>query len=474
MLKIWINKSVKEDVLEGYEAALYFNILEDQRDSNVKTDVENLWRHFNIKNINSTYEDFLIIAIAIFAVDKKISRSDQKNPREDAVFSDAWTRNLHLNIPVINLEQWIRVKNRFEVMLSFLTGDRWNLEFRKTKLRYRQSKEIRKKPICDVNSFDAVSLFSGGLDSYCGALRLMEKDRNTCFVGFKEYNALKSRQKSLYSNINNFYENNINCLRLFNVRPYRPVDGDGITIDMQDENSSRSRSILFIAGALVIASLCPKAKKIFIPENGFIGINVPITDSRQGSCSTRTTHPFFISELNQLLSEVGIDKTVENFYSNMSKGELVEEFKDHELFQSDAGKTISCSHPAQARYDGYKAPMNCGYCYPCIIRKASLHRIEYKNEKYNPDYNLDTSFLNKFSNFDSKSSDFRAILSAIRNYEDNKSDDLAIESMLLKHGKLSYEDLLLYKEVYIKSMNELKIMIEESEDGDALIEYLGL
>lgn len=474
MLKIWINKCIKEDVIAGYESALHFNILEDQRDSNVKTDIENLWRHFKIKTIDSCYEDFMIIAMAVFSVDKKISRSDQNNPRKDAVFPDAWTRSLHLNIPVLNLERWDNVKGKLEIILSFLTGDLWEVEFRKTKLRYRQSKNIRMKPKMDITKINSVSLFSGGLDSYCGALKLMEKGYSTAFVGFKEYNALIKRQTSLFENIDNYYEENLNTLRLFNVRPYAPVNSDGEKIEIKGENSSRSRSILFIAGALIIASLCPDVEKIHIPENGFIGINVPISDSRQGSCSTRTTHPFFINELNQVLNEVGITRTVENFYSGSTKGELVEEFKNHKLFIEDAGKTISCSHPAQARYDGYKAPMNCGYCYPCIIRKASLHKTECKYDDYNPDYNLNAHFLNEFAEFDSKSSDFRAILSAIRNYEDIKNDTLAIENMLLKHGKLTYNELLAYKEVYVKSMQELNDLIRNSDDSEALLEYIGI
>lgn len=474
MLKIWINKCVEENASEGFESALHFNILEENRDSNVKSDIEKLWRSLGVKIIDSPYEDFMIISMAIFAVDKKISRSDQKNERADLIFEDAWTRKLHLNIPVLNYVQWKENEKNLEEVLSFLTGDVWKIEFRRTKYKYRQRKDIRKKSLGNVEKIRAVSLFSGGLDSYCGALKLMSEEKNTCFVGFKEYNLLKRRQTELYDNINEYHSERTNLLKLFNVRPYSPLNAEGEKISVKGENSSRSRSILFIAGAMIVSSLCSETKNIYIPENGFIGINVPISDSRQGSCSTRTTHPFFINGLNDIFSKVGIDKTIVNFYSDMTKGELVQEFSKHELFLKDSGRTISCSHPMQSRYDQVPSPKNCGYCYPCIIRKASMNKVNFTNEEYNPNYDLSTSFLNMYTNFDSKSSDFRAILYAIRNYIEIKDNDLEIESMILKHGKLSYEDVKIYKQVYIKSMEELYALIENSVNKENLFEYIGL
>ena len=36
-----------------------------------------------------------------------------------------------------------------------------------------------------------------------------------------------------------------------------------------------------------------------------------------------------------------------------------------------AGNSMSCSSPAKARYKGL-SPRHCGYCVPCLIRRASL------------------------------------------------------------------------------------------------------
>jgi len=466
MLKIWINKCFEEELSEEYHDAVIFNILEENRDSNVKTDIEKLWRGFGIQKIADNHEDFMIFAMSIFSIDKRISRAHHD-------FKDAWTRDISVSIPVINYDDWERNKIRLEEMMNFLSGDKWCFNFRKTKYKYRQSKSIRKKRIADPNVFDVVSLFSGGLDSYCGALKLLEQNHSTCFVGFKEYNLLRSRQIELFNKMDSYYSEIQKSILLFNVRPYRPLLNDGTRLKIKAENSSRSRSLLFIAGALVVASLT-NSTEVHIPENGFIGINVPLSDSRQGSCSTRTTHPFFVNTLNSLLIDLGISVRIENFYSSMTKGEIVEEFKEHQLFIDDAGRTISCSHPCQSRYDKVPAPTNCGYCYPCIIRKASLNITGEDKTYYNPYYDLDGAFLNKYSDFNSKASDFRAILNSIRTYNDIKDNDYSVHHALLKHGKLTSAELENYKRVYTTSMQELLSLILDCESKEELLDYLGI
>lgn len=59
------------------------------------------------------------------------------------------------------------------------------------------------------------------------------------------------------------------------------------------ENTSRGRSLLFLCAAVSIAGIMGKQVPVYIPENGFIGLNVALTNGRKGSCSTRTTAPLF-------------------------------------------------------------------------------------------------------------------------------------------------------------------------------------
>ncbi|MGH4140481.1 Qat anti-phage system QueC-like protein QatC [Clostridium sp.] len=465
-MKIWINKQNEEMPSKQYEEALIFNILDKSNKSNVKTDVEELWKMFGLENLSNINEDLLLIGISLFCTDKRVFRSK---------FEDSWTRVLEMNIPVIELEKWNSVQKELESMLEFLSGDIWSIEFRKSNERLRTNNRNSKMEEIKVNKFDAVSLFSGGLDSFCGALKLMEEGVRTCFVGFREYNLVSEGQMDLFNAIDTYYSKINKKPILFSVTPMAPLDIDGKPIYTKIESTSRSRSFLFLTGAISVASMLGEKTPVFIPENGFIGINVPLTDSRNGSCSTRTTHVYFINSFNEILDKLGIGNKISNFYSFKTKGEIVKEHKDNPVFKQYARKTISCSHPCLCRYDGIKPPKNCGYCYPCLIRKASLNTIGHNNDEYNPKYKLSNTFISEFNAINGKASDLKALLLSVKRYLNHKDDKNYIKNLLLKHGKLSFEELNKYEEVYLKSMDEiLQMFIEEDKKNNGgLLNYLG-
>src|SRR5699024_11092274 len=99
------------------------------------------------------------------------------------------------------------------------------------------------------------------------------------------------------------------------------------------ENTSRGRSLLFLCAALSIAGILGADIPVYIPENGFIGLNIPLTNGRKGTCSTRTTHPFFLSGLKDILQTVGITNPIRNFFAYSSKREIVNLVKDKEAFK---------------------------------------------------------------------------------------------------------------------------------------------
>lgn len=100
-----------------------------------------------------------MLSLIVFSVDKRVSRSH---------FPDAWTRKLYVNIPVINIEIWNNVQNDINNMLSYLSGDEWIIEFRKSEPdSVYKSPKVRSVARPDfLNNIESVSLFSGGLDSF--------------------------------------------------------------------------------------------------------------------------------------------------------------------------------------------------------------------------------------------------------------------------------------------------------------------
>jgi hypothetical protein len=77
---------------------------------------------------------------------------------------------------------------------------------------------------------------------------------------------------------------------------------------------------------------------------------------------------------NDLLSKLGIDGRIENLYWNKTKGEMVASCANGELLRSIANDSLSCSSPASGRWQGQQGHgiEHCGYCLPCLIRRASL------------------------------------------------------------------------------------------------------
>ena len=464
-MKVWINK-VEEDVLSCVsEEVLIFNLMNKNNKSNVKTHIEDLWGRFGVSALSDINEDLVILAMSVFAIDKKVPRKD---------FDDNWTRQIELYLPVIEIEKWNNVKIELEDMLSFLSGDKWEINFRKSKEKYRGNKVNKKYKLIEKDNFDCVSLFSGGLDSFCGALKLLNEKQRTCFVGFKEYKMLGGRQNEIFKNINDAFPDINKELLLFNTNPSIPLNKDGEKKRIGGEITSRSRSFLFLAGALAVASIIGEVP-VYIPENGFIGINVPLTDSRIGSCSTRTTHPYFINKFNSILNNLGIKSKIINPYSLKSKGEIVEEVSNIEVFEKTAYKTISCSHPCHSRYDKLQTPMNCGYCYPCLIRKASMNKINYLKDEYNPNNNLSKTFIENNNSIEGKAKDLKAVMYSLNRYLNHIDDNNYINRLLLKTGKLELDEIEQYNRVYRVSMDEIKNMIiSEDRNESGLIEYLGI
>ena len=191
---------------------------------------------------------------------------------------------------------------------------------------------------------------------------------------------------------------------------------------------------------------------VYIPENGFIGLNVALTGSRKGSCSTRTTHPYFLRQLKDILTVVGIKNPINNIFAFQSKREIVRSVKDCDAFQRGYKETISCSHPCVSRYNrsgSREYPISCGYCYPCSIRKCSL--LDVSDEGYSH-MESPSKFLDDYSESD-KSADLNAVVSSI--YRFQTSNDEQLRRLIRKTGSLSQYETEQFLRLYKSSMNDI-------------------
>ena len=458
-MKIWINKNkINEEKTFGFENAYEFSIKRDEY-STMYTHIDYIWRQFGANKLEAKYEDLFIIAMSVFSIDKRISRT---------LFNDNWTRELEVSIPVLEVEKWEKLKEKVNQTLGFLTGDIWKVEFRKTKEIYLNSQGwLRKENRIDKNQFTAVSLFSGGLDSFCGAIHLAEQGESLCLVGHNEYPKLRAKQEKLSKLIDKKYPSQ-NCKFIsFSANSYAPeLNNERLS---KNENTSRGRSFLFICIAVTIAGIIGDDIPVYIPENGFIGLNIPLTNSRKGSCSTRTTHPYFIKNINEILDSVEIKNKVCNIFAYETKRAIVNSVKENEIFKKGAKDTISCSHPCIPRYNkngNNKYPINCGYCYPCLIRKSSLIDVKDLDGDY-VEKEITIDFMQKNENRDI-TNDARAVLSSIFRY--NNIDDKELIRLIRCSGELENDQVEKFKRVYKSTMNDLMALFSDAK----MKEYMGL
>ena len=143
---------------------------------------------------------------------------------------------------------------------------------------------------------------------------------------------------------------------------------------MSSENSTRGRSFLFFALGVLAGTGLGTDFVLRVPENGLIALNVPLDPLRLGSNSTRTTHPYYIARWNDLLGHLGISGRIENPYWAKTKGEMASACANPALLKALASHALSCAHAANARHLGIKGRgiEQCGYCLPCLIRRAAL------------------------------------------------------------------------------------------------------
>jgi 7-cyano-7-deazaguanine synthase in queuosine biosynthesis len=374
--------------------------------------------------------DLAVLAMAVYAADHCIKRSTAL---------DGWTREITVHIPVNNTGRWKKVCESLTRMLSFLSGDEWRIEFRKRE----HSPEFE---VDDEQEFkpDAVSLFSGGIDSLVGAIDLLEQGRTVALVGHYGAGMTHHFQAEVFSLLQKHYGDNVKSTLFF-------VDPPTIA-DAERENTKRSRSLLFFSLGVLVANAVGRDIGLHVSENGLITLNVPLTDSRSGSLSTRTTHPCFASHLTTVLSHLGLQNPIHFPFKFKTKGEMIAESRNLQLLSKLLPHTMSCAHPEAARWHGLTPGTHCGYCVPCIIRKAAVQFAGAPDAEYAVDVLNDPP--------DRKSEAGRdpwAIRIAVHRFDENDRTHDTCD--VLSSGPIEPDAIGEWVDVYRRGMHELSAFL---------------
>lgn len=304
--------------------------------------------------------DVLILAAHVYAADTRISRSSESQ--------DSWTREMRLIIPVSNPERWRSVADLLKQILNFLTGDIWDFEFRARPHGFTQLSPARSR--LQIHApFDQLSLFSGGLDSLIGAIDLLESGATPLLISHAGDGPASSAQHACLEQLREQYKRvHFDQFRATMKFPENLVQRTG-----KSESTTRGRSFLFFSLGVLAGTGLGRSFTLIAPENGLIAINVPLDPLRLGALSTRTMHPFLIERWNELLGRLNIPGHIENPYWNCTKGEMVMNCANQSLLRQLIPLSMSCSSPSKGRWLK-QGIQNCGYCLPCLIRRAALEK----------------------------------------------------------------------------------------------------
>ena len=336
---------------------------------------------------------FLLFALGVWAADKLALR----HPRPDA-----WTRDLALEVPTIS--NWAGLGPRLSPLLNFLTGDVWTIQPRESaaEIKFSGRWPHAWQPT-------AAALFSGGLDSLTGAIDLLEQGHRLVLVSHYDYGQLGATQRTLAAALAKHYGPE----RLHHLALRVQLEGP--------ELSLRSRSLLYLSLGLAAVSAFPGDLPLFIPENGWISLNAPLTLNRLGTYSTRTTHPHFLAELVSFWHQVGLAQKLANPYQSLTKGEMLAQCHNLGLLEKLAPLSVSCARPVAGRWRRESLGA-CGYCYPCLVRRAALHRLGWdRSERYRLDVLGNPDALRHRV----KGRNLRALGLALKTWEENPQEILS-------------------------------------------------
>lgn len=399
----------------------------------------------NINRILSQYKlspserisDFMNLSLAVYGSDQIISR------KRYGFYN--WSRHIKLYIPVIDEELWENNKENIEQLLSFLSGDKWEVIFRSRNSYFNETLGV--KP-----NIENVCLFSGGLDSFVGGINALEEYKDTILVS--HHKGGNSGEKTIQSQLakalkEEFELKDITHFSFF-VQPQQKNNSYG------KEPSQRARSILFIALGLLVANSYGDKTTLLMPENGLISLNIPLTKTRLGSYSTKTTHPKLVYNINTLLNNLGVENKVLNPYGFVTKGEMLRNCKRTDILKKYASKTLSCAKAGYYKQWYGAEEEHCGFCTPCIIRRSAMKKADLEND--DTQYYLDIK-SNPPSPKKPRGRDLRALKIGVERINAEKEKILF---SLLSAGSLpgSGDDLKNYLKVYVRGMKEVEEFIK--------------
>jgi 7-cyano-7-deazaguanine synthase in queuosine biosynthesis len=349
--------------------------------------------------------DFLDLATLVYIVDEIEPRGDD------------WTRQFNVLFPVKNHEHWAVNQQGLTQLLATLAGDKYQFQWCERPALSGFGAHRQSLP----TGYDAVCLFSGGIDSFLGAHRLLSQGKKLLLCGHQADGTAASAQKKLADILRVMFPGQLKLIQCRVARSFGTTHR--FPLPQKCEETHRPRSLLFLGLAIALANAA-KIDTVYMAENGLIALNPPLGKSRLGTLSTRTAHPKYLIELTDFMKASGI-------FTGRIKNPFLFDSKTDMLRGLDPAlapallRSVSCARPSRFKNLGVR---HCGYCIPCLYRRVAMAEAGLDSPS---DYGF--KLFEKIDSVDSaKQMDFRALVSFARRVV--TSTPLNRDLIVLSHG----------------------------------------
>lgn len=309
-----------------------------------------------VRDLDDEVLDLLDVAASVFYSDSEIPRGGATRPD----MGSDWHRHLRLTIPVRRLQIWHKpeVLQALTSAVNFLTGDHFKFEFIQADFPAGVAGFLNLDPSEGAFRAERVIMFSGGLDSFAGALETLSSgEGNVILVSHQSAPKVAARQNELAEYLEKRFRGRIRHIMV-------PAHRAGAE---SRETTQRSRSLLFAAMGSAIACTFGATTVSFF-ENGIVSHNLPVSPQIVGTMASRTTHPQSLFRLQMLMDLVLQDAPrIRNPYEWMTKTEVIDRISRH-----SGEKLISTAVSCTRVRDQSVLHTHCGSCSQCLDRRFAI------------------------------------------------------------------------------------------------------
>ncbi len=301
--------------------------------------------------------DLIEIAAFVYAIDSSVSRGGQT----DQQMGTKWHRRFHVSLPVRNLALWSapELQQTLEETLMFLSGDRFTFDFSQMEPSVSVAEQYFDFGQETAWQPDSVLMFSGGLDSFAGALEeIIDHKHKVALISHFSATKIAPIQRDLQKHM----AAKLGPQMLMHF-PMRVQLKRGTNV----EGTHRTRSFLFAALGMATAIAFGQQRVSFY-ENGVVSLNLPPVGNVLGTRATRTTHPQTLQRFEALFSLIFRRALrVDNPFFWRTKTDVVQT-----IARLGMADQIAFTRSCADVHNQTKQHPHCGRCSQCIDRRFAI------------------------------------------------------------------------------------------------------